>query len=230
MMTAPSEEPEMSDTYRIVRSTVTDDGTVRIAIDTEPMPEPGPDEVVVAVEAAPINPSDLGMLIAGADPESFASVDGALVGTLSPAAMAMNAARVGQPMPCGNEGAGTVVAAGSSPGPGAARFDRLRCQRFDVRNPHQAFACDVLARSGWCRGGRRGVVVCEPADCVGHDGNDATRRAHSACPYRSSVEPWSDVEPAVSGRWHCVGQCRASRRTSRPAPGRRGRPCRRVIG
>ena len=106
----------MSDTYRIVRSTVTDDGTVRIAIDTEPMPEPGPDEVVVAVEAAPINPSDLGMLIAGADPESFASVDGALVGTLSPAAMAMNAARVGQPMPCGNEGAGTVVAAGSSPG------------------------------------------------------------------------------------------------------------------
>lgn len=105
----------MSDTYRIVRSTVTDDGTVRIAIDTEPMPEPGPDEVVVAVEAAPINPSDLGMLIAGADPESFASVNGALVGTLSPAAMAMNAARVGQPMPCGNEGAGTVVAAGSSP-------------------------------------------------------------------------------------------------------------------
>ena len=106
----------MSDTYRIVRSTVTDDGMVRIAIDTEPMPEPGPDEVVVAVEAAPINPSDLGMLIAGADPESFASVDGALVGTLSPAAMAMNAARVAQPMPCGNEGAGTVVAAGSSPG------------------------------------------------------------------------------------------------------------------
>ena len=106
----------MSDTYRIVRSTVADDGTVRIAIDTESMPEPGPDEVVVAVEAAPINPSDLGMLIAGADPESFASVDGALVGTLSPAAMAMNAARVGQPMPCGNEGAGTVVASGSSPG------------------------------------------------------------------------------------------------------------------
>ena len=115
MMTAPSEEPEMSDTYRIVRSTVTDDGTVRIAIDTEPMPEPGPDEVVVAVEAAPINPSDLGMLIAGADPESFALVDGARFGTVCPAAMAMNAARVGQPMPCGNEGAGTVVAAGSSP-------------------------------------------------------------------------------------------------------------------
>ena len=44
MITAPSEEPEMSDTYRIVRSTVTDDGTARIAIDTEPMPEPGPDE------------------------------------------------------------------------------------------------------------------------------------------------------------------------------------------
>ena len=106
----------------IVRSTVTDDGTVRIAIDTEPMPEPGPDEVVVAVEAAPINPSDLGMLIAGADPESFASVDGALVGTLGPAAMAMNAARVGQPMPCGDEGAA----------PSLPR-DRRRTRRLSVR-------------------------------------------------------------------------------------------------
>ncbi len=106
----------MSETYRMVRSTVTDDGTVRITIDEAPMLEPGPDEVVVAVEASPINPSDLGMLIAGADPESFESVDGALVGRLSPGAVAMNAARVGQPMPCGNEGAGTVVAAGSSEG------------------------------------------------------------------------------------------------------------------
>ena len=99
----------MSETYRMVQSTVTSDGEVRITIEEAPMLEPGPDEVVVAVEASPINPSDLGMLIAGADPASFASDGGALVGQLSPAAVAANAARVDQPMPCGNEGAGAVV-------------------------------------------------------------------------------------------------------------------------
>ena len=104
----------MSETNRMVRSTVTEQGSVRITIEEGPVPEPGPDEVVVAVEAAPINPSDLGMLIAGADPATFDVVDGALVGQLTPGAIAANAARLGRPMPCGNEGAGTVVAAGSS--------------------------------------------------------------------------------------------------------------------
>ncbi|MEM8924868.1 MAG: zinc-binding dehydrogenase [Actinomycetota bacterium] len=105
----------MSETYRAVRSTVTADGEVRIAIVEEPMPTPGPDEVVVAVEASPINPSDLGMLIAAADPASFErAADGALVGRLGERAVAANTARLGTPMPVGNEGAGTVVAAGSS--------------------------------------------------------------------------------------------------------------------
>lgn len=107
----------MTDTYRTVRSTVSGDGTVRISIVEEPMPTPGPDQVLVAVEAAPINPSDLGMLIAAADPGSFEQAeDGSLVGRLSDGAVAANAARMDTPMPVGNEGAGTVVAAGSSDG------------------------------------------------------------------------------------------------------------------
>ncbi|MEM7338780.1 MAG: zinc-binding dehydrogenase [Actinomycetota bacterium] len=107
----------MSDTCRVLRSTITADGSVRITIVDEPMPTPGPDEVVVAVEAAPINPSDLGMLTAGADPATFErSADGALVGRLSEASVAANAARLDTPMPVGNEGAGTVVAAGSADG------------------------------------------------------------------------------------------------------------------
>lgn len=105
----------MADTSRLVRSTITDDGQIRIAIVEEPTPTPGPDQVLVAVEAAPINPSDLGMLTAGADPATFERADdGALVGRLTDGAVAANAARVGTPMPVGNEGAGTVVAAGSS--------------------------------------------------------------------------------------------------------------------
>jgi NADPH:quinone reductase-like Zn-dependent oxidoreductase len=102
-------------TYRAVRSTITEQGQIRVGIVDEPMPTPGPDQVLVQVEAAPINPSDLGMLTAGADPATFARADdGALVGQLTERAVAANQARVGKPMPVGNEGAGTVVAAGSS--------------------------------------------------------------------------------------------------------------------
>ena len=107
----------MADTSRMVRSTITDDGLVRITIVEEPRPSPAPDQVVVAVEAAPINPSDLGMLTAGADPTTFERADdGALVGRLGDRALAANGPRIGTPMPVGNEGAGTVVAAGSSDG------------------------------------------------------------------------------------------------------------------
>jgi len=98
----------------VIRSTVGSDGQLRVELVAKPTRELGPEELLVEVEASPINPSDLGMLIAGADPLSFENVDGALVGRLPEAAVAANAARLDQPMPCGNEGAGTVVAAGAS--------------------------------------------------------------------------------------------------------------------
>ena len=97
-----------------IRSTVTADGQLRVELVNEPTPELGPDDLLVEVEATPINPSDLGMLIAGADPASFDTVDGALVGRVPEAAVAANRARLDQPMPCGNEGAGVVVDAGPS--------------------------------------------------------------------------------------------------------------------
>jgi NADPH2:quinone reductase len=102
-----------------LRSTVSDDGSVRLALHRDDVPPPGDDQVVVRVEAAPINPSDLGMLFGMADlGELTASeIDGqaGVSAQISPAALAAQRARVGQPMPVGNEGAGTVVAAGASP-------------------------------------------------------------------------------------------------------------------
>jgi NADPH:quinone reductase len=101
-----------------LRSLVKADQTVELYLDTVEVPEPGPGEVVVRVEAAPINPSDLGLLLAGAD--VTAAVSSGSVGRpvvtapLSDAAMSAVAGRVGIPMPTGNEGAGTVVAAGAS--------------------------------------------------------------------------------------------------------------------
>ncbi len=95
-----------------IRSTVAADGQLRVELIDEPRPELGSDDLLVEVEAAPINPSDLGMLLAGADPATLDNVDGVLIGHLSEVAVGLNRGRLDQPMPCGNEGAGMVVAAG----------------------------------------------------------------------------------------------------------------------
>ncbi len=101
-----------------LRSLVAGDQTVTLFLESVEVPEPGPGEVLVRVEAAPINPSDLGLLLAGADVSAAAwsgSADRPVVTIPLPeAAMRAAKGRVGLPMPTGNEGAGTVVAAGSS--------------------------------------------------------------------------------------------------------------------
>ena len=101
-----------------LRSLVRADQTLELFLDTVEVPAPGPGEVVVRVEASPINPSDLGLLLAGAD-VTAAVVGGSadrpvVTAPLPDAAMRAVAGRVGIPMPVGNEGAGTVVAAGAS--------------------------------------------------------------------------------------------------------------------
>src|SRR5579875_3722590 len=48
-----------------IRSLMTEDGTLEVSLRDAPVPEPGPDEVLIRVEAAPVNPSDLGLLLAG---------------------------------------------------------------------------------------------------------------------------------------------------------------------
>jgi NADPH:quinone reductase len=106
-------------TARQLRSLVKDDQTVALFLDTVDVSEPGPNEVLIRVEAAPINPSDLGLLLAGADAQS-ARASGTddhpvVTAPLPDAAMRALKARVGIPMPAGNEGAGLVVAAGTSP-------------------------------------------------------------------------------------------------------------------
>jgi NADPH:quinone reductase len=106
-------------TTRQLRSLVTEDGQVRISVDTVETPQPQPHRVLVRVEAAPLNPSDLALLLAFADPgaaEAEDTPDGPVVIAPVPAAaMPSLTARVGRSMPVGNEGAGVVVAAGESP-------------------------------------------------------------------------------------------------------------------
>jgi NADPH2:quinone reductase len=108
----------LPDSALALRSTVTSQGTLELSLLDVPIPTPGPNEVLVRVEAAPINPSDLGVLIPGAD-MTTATVEGApdrpvVTASLGAGALAGLSARIDKPLPVGNEGAGTVVAAGQS--------------------------------------------------------------------------------------------------------------------
>ena len=109
---------DLPDVALELRTLVTSGGTLELSLHEVAVPVPGANEVLVRVEASPINPSDLGLLIASADmttatvagtperPVVTASVKEATLGALS--------ARLDKSLPVGNEGAGTVVAAGAS--------------------------------------------------------------------------------------------------------------------
>ena len=101
-----------------LRSLLKKSGELELSLVNVPTPEPAEDEVVVRVEATPINPSDLGLLIGPAD-MSTATVSGSkdapvVTAKMPEAAMRMMAARLDQSLPVGNEGAGVVVKTGSS--------------------------------------------------------------------------------------------------------------------
>jgi NADPH:quinone reductase len=102
-----------------VRSLVTERGELQLSLLDVPVPSLAAGDVLLRVEAAPINPSDLGLLLAGADVTS-ATVEGTserpvVTAPLADGALRSLGARVGKSLSVGNEGAGTVVAAGSSP-------------------------------------------------------------------------------------------------------------------
>ena len=100
-------------------STVSEDNKLTLALQEIDMPQPGADEVVIRIEAAPLNPSDLGVLFSAAD-MSTATQSGneespVITADVPVQAMPSLKTRVGKATAVGNEGAGTVIAAGSSP-------------------------------------------------------------------------------------------------------------------
>lgn len=97
-----------------LRSLVKSSGELEISLASVDILPPGPDEVVVRIEATPINPSDLGLLFGAADMQNARRAGPALIAELPKSAIGWMAARFDQSLPVGNEGAGKVVAAGSS--------------------------------------------------------------------------------------------------------------------
>ena len=97
-----------------LRSLVKPEGVLELSLATVPTPTPAADEVVVQVQAAPINPSDIGLLFGAADMSTATLANGIVSATIPERLMKAMAGRLGQDLPVGNEGAGVVVAAGSS--------------------------------------------------------------------------------------------------------------------
>jgi NADPH:quinone reductase len=100
-----------------LRSRATSGGELELSLVDVPLPELAEDEVLIRVEATPLNPSDIGLLLGPAD-ITTARMSGTperpvTTATIPAAALKGIAGRLDQPLPVGNEGAGTVVEAGA---------------------------------------------------------------------------------------------------------------------
>ncbi|MDM0027362.1 zinc-binding dehydrogenase [Variovorax saccharolyticus] len=102
-----------------IRSLVSSKGELTLSLSEDPIPQPAAHEVIVRVEAAPMNPSDLGLLFGAADlrtaKASGTAARPVVTASIPEVAMKSMAGRLDQSMQVGNEGAGVVVAAGAAP-------------------------------------------------------------------------------------------------------------------
>lgn len=96
-------------------STVTEDGGLELTLRDTPVPQPSGDEVLIRVEATPINPSDLAVMLSVADANAFAPLGYGARAEIPEGLRRHVAVRAGKALPIGNEGAGTVIAAGEDP-------------------------------------------------------------------------------------------------------------------
>jgi NADPH:quinone reductase-like Zn-dependent oxidoreductase len=119
-----------------IRTLVTPEGKLELSLAEAPIKTPGPDQVLVQVAGTPINPSDLGLLVGGADMST--AVQGGtkdnptVTANVPEAGLRAMKARLGQSLGVGNEGAGIVVAAGDSPAAQALLGKMVTCLGGDM--------------------------------------------------------------------------------------------------
>ena len=148
-----------------LRSLVKDSGELELSLISVEVPVPRADQVLIRIEATPINPSDIGLLFAAADMGSLqfstSAAKPVVTARIPERAMKAMAARIGQSLPVGNEGAGVVVAAGDSGAAqallgktvavmGGAMYAQYRCVKADQclllpagATPEQGASCFI---------------------------------------------------------------------------------------
>ncbi len=134
----------MATTGKQLFTTLEADGTLTVALEDVSFDDPTGTQVLVRMEAAPINPSDLAILVGGADMETAEFTPGKFVARMPEAVNAASKARHGLKLPAGNEGAGTVVAAGESDAAQALIGQRVSCV------PGNAYSQYCLADAAMC--------------------------------------------------------------------------------
>lgn len=125
-------------------TTLAADGTLTVEVAEAAFPAPTGNQVLVRIEAAPINPSDLALLFGAADLENAEYSAGRVVARMAPAFAAAAKGRHGQRLPVGNEGAGTVVAAGEGAAAQALVGQRVACV------PGNAFSQYAISDAAMC--------------------------------------------------------------------------------
>lgn len=120
------------------------DGKLTVEISESNYPDPIGSQVLVQMEAAPINPSDLALLTGAADLENAEYSDGKFVATMPEPFYSAQKGRHGLRLPVGNEGAGTVIAAGEEPAAQALIGQRVACV------PRTAYSQYCIADAAMC--------------------------------------------------------------------------------
>ncbi|MGB2201312.1 MAG: zinc-binding dehydrogenase [Pseudooceanicola atlanticus] len=133
----------MATTGKQLFTTLDADGTLTVAIEEVSFPDPTGNQVLVKMEAAPINPSDLAILAGAADLENATYTQGKFVATMPEPFNTGSKARHGLKLPAGNEGAGTVIAAGDGDAAKALVGQRVACVPGNAYSQY----CVVDARS-----------------------------------------------------------------------------------
>ena len=134
----------MTTTGKQLFTTLTSDGTLTVEIANSEFPDPTGNQVLVKMEAAPINPSDLAILTGAADFENAEYSPGKVVAKMPEPFNSGQKARQGQRLPAGNEGAGTVVATGDSDMAKALMGQRVACV------PGTAYSQYAIADASMC--------------------------------------------------------------------------------
>ena len=146
-----------------LRSLIKKSGVLELSLVSVPTPEPAADEIVIRVEATPINPSDIALLLGPVDlntaKQAGSTESPVFTANVLERALPALAARLDQSMPLGNEGAGTVVKAGSSPAAQALMGKLVAAATGSMYSQYKvAKAAEVLVLPG-------GTTATQAASC-----------------------------------------------------------------
>ncbi|MXO84760.1 NADH oxidase [Altererythrobacter aurantiacus] len=134
----------MTTTGKQIFTTLDKGGALTVEVAETEFPDPTGNQVLVKMEAAPINPSDLALLFGPADLDNAEYSDGKIVAQMAEPFLSGAKGRHGQRLPVGNEGAGTVVAAGDGEAAQALMGQRVACV------PGHAFSQYAIAEAAMC--------------------------------------------------------------------------------